>query len=161
MSLGRIIQGLFVISVAGFIILWEDEGLTFGDKHIMIIIILLAFVLYAKKVPYSEIIAYDDLVVIAGFGRRWRYSLPYKDIKTIWAVHDKPFRDYWFIPLLYYLNPHGWRPFSKWRGWYCTSFFWSDDAIAIETSSRKFLVSCVAVDKNAAELRRIANLEEK
>ena len=159
MSLGHLLYATVLIIVAGTVILWGNEGSTFSDKHVMLLFIILAFLLTAKIVPYSEIIAYNDRVMLVGFGRRRKYSISYQSIRTIWAVHDKPFRDYWFLPLLYFLNPYGWKPFSKWRGWFCTAFSWADDAIAIETPSEKYLVSCVDVDFNAAKLQKLAGLE--
>ena len=75
------------------------------------------------------------------------------------AITKSPFRDYWFIPLIFFNSRYGWKPGSKWRDWIPSNFVSTNDsAIAIETTDKKFLIACPDPDAAVKELREIIGM---
>jgi hypothetical protein len=153
-----LIYGILVVILAFiYIIVKENLGNNIDPSKLMLYIIVCIFLLYnLLQVPTSQLKGFDDYLIISGRGWQFFYKIPYKDIINIQPVNVAPFKEYWFFPLLMINSAYGWKPGSKWKGWIPSYFnFFTDKAVAIETSGEKFLISCKDPDKAVKELENI------
>lgn len=160
-STGYLIYGILVmISVFTYSFIqgkWNFENNTPQMWGYVIFCIYVTYNLMHE--PTSQLKAFSDHIIISGTGWQFYFKIPNESIISLQSVTNAPFKDYWFLPLLFINSKYGWKPGSKWHLWIPSHFmFFTVNAIAIETTDRRFLIACSDPDTAVKELREIIGL---
>ena len=153
----------FLILVMTFLFIFfmsdknDIEDVWFEIVMFIVIVIFITWRILAN--PVSQLKAYEKYILISGNSWWFNYNIPVESIVNLHAITNSPFRDYWFIPLIFFNSRYGWKPGCKWREWIPSNFVsTNDNAIAIETTDKKFLIACPDPETAVKELRVIFGL---
>ncbi len=160
-STGYLIYGILVmISVFTYFFVQGKLNFENNTPQMWAVVIFCIYITYnLMHEPTSQLKAFFDHVIISGTGWQFNHKIPNEFIISLQSVTNAPFKDYWFLPLLFVNSKYGWKPGSKWYLWIPSHFiFFNDNAIAIETTDRKFLIACPDPDTAVKKLREIIGL---
>ena len=157
-SAGYLVYGIIIVIIVFVYTInqgkWNIEN---NSIQIWIFGLICVFLIYTLIfTPVAQLKVFSDHTVISGTGIQFHYNIPNESIIDLQSVTNAPFKDYWFLPLMVFNSKAGWKPGSKWHDWIPSNFiFFTDNALAIETSDMKLLISCRDPEKAVKKLEII------
>ena len=98
---------------------------------------------------------HEHMAIFATLGLPFRISIRNDSIVSVRAITKNPFAELRPGWLRLQLRTYAWARGSEWEGWVPYRITLAKTAIAIETTSRKYLVSCTRPDIIADKIREI------
>jgi len=151
---------LVAAAVLAVALSWQEANWQF-DEYGVAFVLLLACGLVWMLTPRPRLRVFRDQVRIAKW-LNWPiwYRVANPSIVSMEPVADNPFGAYRQSWLAILTGRYGWPRESPWHGW-VPCFDWpGNSAIAIETTHKKYLVSCPKPEEVAERLREITGIGE-